>query len=245
MATFGLGSIGSRIIGTYVREFERLDPEGVVTGDSTMANTVEELRKFFYQQYLDIVVPQVERTSGRNFAEVPEEDKPVVGMAVGGFSTGAYLSEVWQILLPQHRDPDSAQLMTGPGDFRSSWYALCDPIFRYHKGCDNGIYNAVTGYFVNARGSPLTPQENADIQALIQQHEYHIPVGAMPLGEAIGYVKFLVEMVIKHYRFAVGAPVVGGRVQLGLVTYRGKNFRILSPSEISYGLAEGEIEGLN
>jgi hypothetical protein len=242
IATYGLGSLGNRIIGTYVREFERQNPQSVVTGSSTMANIVEELRKFFYQQYLNIVVPQVERRLNKKFADIPEGDRPLLGMAVGGFSTDAYLSEVWHIILPQHRDPNSAQLMTGPGDFRSSWFALCEPIVRYHKGYDNGTLADVTNYFANARGTPLTPQETTDIAALLQRHEYQIPVGAMPLGEAIGYVKFLVEMVIYHYRFAVGAPVVGGRVQLGLISYRGKKFRILSPSEISYGLEEGEID---
>ncbi len=242
IATYGIGSIGNRIVGTYVREFERRDPGNVVTRDASMPEVVEQLRNFFHQQYLSMVVPELEKRSKKKFADIPEGDRPLLGMAVGGFSSGAYLSEVWNIAIPNHQAPNSAVLMTGQGDYRPSWYALCDPIVRYHMGYDSATLNDLLGWFAKARGTPLTPQEETDIMTVLRQHEYQIPFGAIPLSEAIAYVKFLVEMVINHYRFAVGAPIVGGRIQLGLVSYKGKKFKILSRSEISFDLPEGDFD---
>ena len=63
----------------------------------------------------------------------------------------------------------------------------------------------------------------------------------MPIVEGIAYVKFLVEMVINHHRFSIGAPVVGGKIQIGLVTYKGEKFRILTPSQISLSIPETEL----
>jgi len=207
-----------------------------------MADTVEELRKFFLQQYRNTIVPQLEAQYKQQFKKIPIDKRPILGFAVGGFSTDAYLSEVWNIVIPQHDKRSSSTQMTGPGDFRPSWYSLCEPIVRYHHGYDNRILGGILDYFTQIRGKPLTKKENDGIQNVIRQYEYRIPFGAIPLGEAIAYVKFLVELVINHYRFAIGAPVVGGRIQLGLVSYRGKKFRILSPSEISYDLPEGEFD---
>jgi hypothetical protein len=241
LATFGLGSLGNRIIGSYIREFERKDPGGVVSGKATMEDTVEELRNFFYQQYQNTVVLQLEEQHKKKFFEIPLDKRPILGFALGGFSTDAYLSEVWHIVIPQNEKPKSSTLMTGPGDFRPSWYSLCEPIIRYHNGVDRGALNDLLSYFRKLRGAQLSEVENNELTAILKKYEYQIPFGAMPLGEAIAYVKFLVEMVIYHYRFAVGAPIVGGKVQLGLVSYRGKKFRILSSDEISFDIPEGEI----
>lgn len=47
IASFGIGALGARNIGSYIREFEILDPNNVVTKPSTVKATVEELRSFF------------------------------------------------------------------------------------------------------------------------------------------------------------------------------------------------------
>jgi hypothetical protein len=56
----------------------------------------------------------------------------------------------------------------------------------------------------------------------------------MPIEQGIEYVRFLVDLAIKHFHFSSGfahepftEKVVGGRSRLGVVTYRGEKFRIL------------------
>jgi hypothetical protein len=56
----------------------------------------------------------------------------------------------------------------------------------------------------------------------------------MPIDQGTEYVRFLVDLTIKHFHFSSGfahqpftEKVVGGRSRLGVVTYKGEKFRIL------------------
>jgi hypothetical protein len=227
IATYGIGNMGTRGIGSYLREFELLDPNNVVTQKATMAQIVEELRIFFLAKYKNIIVPLVEKQSNKKFEEMPDNEKPILGLAVGGFSDGEYLSEVWEILIPTFDKANSARLRRSQGNYGSDWFALCIPIVRYFKGYDPILINELENYFKTIRGSDFSAQEQIQIQSIIQKHEYPVPFIAMPIKEGVALVKFLVEMVINHHRFTIGAPVVGGKVHLGLVTYKGENFQII------------------
>ena len=47
IAFFGIGSMGTRSIGSYIREFEITNPKRVVSQNSSISNIVEEIRKFY------------------------------------------------------------------------------------------------------------------------------------------------------------------------------------------------------
>lgn len=227
LATFGMGGIGARSIGSYVREFEILDPNNVVTKPSSMKDTVEELRSFFLKKYHSLVVPQIEAQTKKKFKEIPRNQKPVLGFAVGGFSHGEYLSEVWEVIIPFHQTTNSATRLRKQGEFGGNWFALNEPIFRYVKGYDRRLLNELKNYFKQVRGSNFTRQEELAITKILQKYEYPTPFIAMPLEEGVAHVKFLVEMVVHHHRFTIGAPIVGGKVHIGLVTYKGEKFQII------------------
>jgi len=227
IATYGSGALGNRTIGSYIRQFEVENPQKVVTQDTTVRDTVEQLRIFFLKRYKETVVPEMETREGKKFEDIPIEKRPFLGLPVGGFSAGKYLSEIWEIRIPLDEKPYSAKLWYGEGDFRPVWFSLNEPIVRYELGYDRSLVAELKQYFAKLRGSPLTDAEDAAMTAILNRYEYSIPFGGMPLGEGIAYVKFVVEMVINHYRFATGAPVVGGKAQIGLVTYKGEKFQIL------------------
>jgi len=227
IATYGSAALGNRIVGSYIREFETENPAQVVTKDATMKDIVEQLRLFFLDQYRKTVVPEMETLKGKKFKDIPVKERPLLGLAVGGFSTGKYLSEVWEIQIPFDERPHSAKLWCGEGNFRPVWFSLNETIVRYQLGYDRNLIAELKQYFTQLRGSPLTSKEDAAIMAILHKYEYVIPFGGMPMGEGVAYVKFVVEMVINHYRFAIGAPVVGGKAQIGLVTYKGEKFQIL------------------
>lgn len=222
IATFGMGGMGARSIGSYIREFEM-----TTSLSPTMKDIVEELRSFFLQKYQNIAVPMIEAKTKKKFEEIPDKQKPAMGLVVGGFSDGEYLSEVWQILIPFHQTPNSAKLVRRRGNFGSNWFALNEPIFRYVKGYDRRLLGELKKYFIQIRGSDFTPQEGKAISDILKKYEYPIPFSAMPMEEGVAHVKFLVEMLINHHRFAIGAPVVGGKACIGLVTYKGEKFQIL------------------
>jgi len=227
VATYGAAVIVSRTVGNYLREFVVRDPNHVVTGQTTVQEVAEELRAFFMNLYQTVVVPSVEQFQKRPFDQVPEEQRPWYGFVVGGFSANAYLSEVWLVLLPRHATPNSAQCVRAQGDFNSNWYALYDPIDRYIKGRSQALLNDLIIYFEGLRGAPLTPAERQQVDTIVAKHEFVVPVAAMPVPIGIQYTRFLVELVVSHHRFAIGAPVVGGRARIGKVTYLGRRFEIV------------------
>jgi hypothetical protein len=198
-----------------------------VSQPSSVKGVVEELRAFFFAKYQHIVVPLFEKATGTRFDQTPQNEKPVFGVVVGGFSSGAYLPEVWEIIIPFHDLANSAKLWNDQGQFGSTWFAINAPIFRYVKGFDPALIRAIIDYFEKLRGTKFTPQEGKDLGEILPKFEYAIPFASMPLQEGIAFVRFLVEMVINHHRFASGAPVVGGKACIGLVTYKGERFQIL------------------
>lgn len=227
IAAFGLSILGARGIGSYLREFEINNPSGIISNEATVQNVVEELRKFFMQIYQTTVIPELEVQKGKKFAELIDKEKPVLGLAVGGFSGANPFSEIWEILIPIHHTPNSAKQWCHPKEFRCAWFAINEPIYRYTKGYDRSLLQELKSHIGNLRGSPLNPNELQSIDAITAKYEYPFPCSAMPFREGIAYVRFQVELVINHYRFSIGAPVVGGDARIGVVTYKGEKFKIL------------------
>src|SRR5947207_2181008 len=102
IATFGLGALGTRSLGSYLREFAIHDPGKVVSGQSAIADVVEALREFCMANYRAVIVPLLEQETGKSFDDIPAEQRPGIGLVVGGFSSNAYLSEVWEVWIPAH-----------------------------------------------------------------------------------------------------------------------------------------------
>ena len=230
IAAFGLSAIGERGIGSYIREFEIKDPQRCVSQYEDLSNVVEKLRIFLLQQYTNIVVPALEAATNKSFSQIPPQNIPEIGLVVGGFSKNAYLSEVWSLQIPTHNAPGSATQSRLKGQFGANWFALYQPIQRYFKGFDPKLMAAVANKIEGLLGRKLSNSEKDEFKAIVVKYEYQVPFAAMPLEEGVCHVRFLVEMVINHYRFSIGAPVVGGQVKIGKVTYRGEKFEITADS---------------
>lgn len=224
VATFGMAAFASRGIGSYLREFETTN-EKLLSGEASVGELVEELRLSFLKVYYDAIVPQLEAATGKKFKDIPPEQVPALGLVVGGFSPKSYLSEVWQILVPQQMTPGSGQIQRDQGEFGTNWFATFEPIRRYILGFDPNLVGELVDYLKG--GAAPSAKEQTDIRAILAKYEYQIPFAAMPLEEGVAHTRFLVELAINHHRYAFGAPVVGGKVKIGKVTYKGERFQIL------------------
>src|SRR5262249_60196294 len=119
---------------------------------------------------------------GMDFAAIPPEQVPLLGLVVGGFSHDRFLSEVWEIAVPLHSERNSAVLRRGEGDFGTNWFAMFDPIRRYIKGFDPNLVEALLAWFVQKRdGRTLEPEELEELSGILAGFEYQIPFAAMPL----------------------------------------------------------------
>ena len=86
IATFGLAGIGDRSIGSFVREFESVNFEGAMDDGTQVAQISEALRAFFYQEYERVIIPAVEAYRSMPFQQIPINDRPYLGLLVGGYS---------------------------------------------------------------------------------------------------------------------------------------------------------------
>jgi hypothetical protein len=220
VATYGLGGLEGRSIGSFIREFELAHPG---LGDLPIREVAEQLRAFF----MGVYVRFAETLFGSPFDQIPQAQKGTLGIIVGGFSPHEFLSEAWEIQLPLHAQPNSARQVCGPGSFLVAWFATFAPIERYLFGFDRGLLGETSVFVEQALGRPFTPEELATYESIREKYMYRIMLDSMPIKTGIEYVRFLVQLVIQHYRFTSTHPVVGGRAKLGVVTYKQENFQLL------------------
>ena len=232
VAIYGLATLGYRSVASYIREFEQKNPNKVLDGHPTMSSVVEGLRAFFLQVYRREVIPLLEQETGKKFPKIPKEQIHPLGLVVGGFSDGAFLPEVWSVILPRHSRKGSAECQRKQGKFGTNWFAMFGPIRRYIKGWEPQLIDDMMSYFEVLMGRKMKKSEKKAIGQILDAREYVIPFQAMPIAEGVEHTRFLVELVVNHHRFALGAPVVGGKVMLGKVTYKGEPFEILDEGKI-------------
>lgn len=225
LATFGVASIGGRTIASWAAEFSS-SLSSSLSADYTMAEVAEAVRSFFFKQYDEYILKPLEA------AQVdPTEKKdlhpPLLGLVLGGFSQNSFQSEVWYILLPFHREPNSALCQLPPGQYASAWYASMAPIHRYTKGFDNAALQGLVDYIGEIR-EPLTQDELAEFNLRAAKAEFSFVFPGMPIAKGVEYVRFLIELVIGHHKFAAGDPIVGGDCKVGFVTFKKDEFKIVT-----------------
>jgi hypothetical protein len=75
------------------------------------------------------------------------------------------------------------------------------------------------------------PEETiSSIMARVDQElQYSVLFNAMPLQDAIGYAKFLVELTIRRFRYVIGAELCGGPIMIATIT-RKDGYSLVSDS---------------
>jgi hypothetical protein len=224
VAIYGVPLIGGRSTTSYFREFVDSDPNGVISGETTVQAIAEELYKFFEQLYKDVVIPSTEDFRKKPFDQVPAVERPGIGFVLGGYSAHSYLGEVWQVFLPVNK---GAVQLRKPGEYSINWFGHIDPVDRYLKGYSQNLLNELRQYVVTKRDRQFSDEEQQEINAILAKAEYTLPIVSMPVEVGVDLVRFLVELTINHFRFALGAAFVAGGPKIGKATYTGAPFEIL------------------
>lgn len=192
-----------------------------------IVDITEALRQFFQDSYRKTIGKSLEELKGKPFADIPLMEKPLLGLIVGGYSAAAFLSEVWEVLIPNNALPNEARQIYGPGKFGVSWHATSTPIQRYFKGIDFSMMTELQAYVVQILGRVLTQDEQAKINEIRDRYQYKYVYNSMPVQSGKDCVRFLVDLVINHFRFVEGTVIVGGKPKLGVVTYKGESFQLV------------------
>jgi hypothetical protein len=222
IATYGVAALDGRTIGSFIREFALL-PSNKDLSEITLKEIVERLRIYFFENYKAFA----ERVHSLPFDQIPNEKKGALGLVVGGFSPGAFQSELWEVVIPTNSAPDTAKQWATPGSPAFVWFASAMPITRYLKGVDPRLRQSLLEKFKGILGRDLTTEENKEITDVIAQSEFSVQIGGMPIQSGIACARWLVDFVLGHYRFAETHPIVGGTTKIGVVAYDHAAFRIL------------------
>ena len=196
--TWGLSQIGARTIESLIKEFETL-PESKVE-DYKVKDLADKLCEFIKKRY-DTLFGHIKET----------EKKPGLGMIVAGFSKGEYFPEEYRMVLPVETQPVRLRpdLHDGAPNFGANWYGLTDPIVRFYLGYDLRLHQIMKELGI----------EDKKIQEITKGFEYQVIFPGMPLQDAIDFASFLVELCIWRNRFVIGAPRVGGNVDVAVITH--------------------------
>jgi hypothetical protein len=222
VATYGGASLHGRTIGSFIREFTAA-PDNADLADLPLSDVVERLRKFVHSYYISYF----EQIHSMPFDQIPANMKGQIGLIVGGFSSGSLQSELWEIVIPVHAAENSATQHFSPGNYGCRWFALAMPINRYANALDPRLSAKLKEVFEEILGRELTDEDKEKFAAAIEQYRYRFNFDGMPIQSGIDCARFLVDLVLGHYRFAETHPIVGGKAKIGVVTYDQNAFRIL------------------
>ena len=198
--TWGIASISNRSIQSIIMEFEHSYPCLKDNANYTIKEIADKLlNDYIKKKYISTYQAGTKQ--------------PILGIYVGGYSSGQFFSDQYSYELPKDADwkpirpnnPDGS-----PSSFGANWFGLYDALTRLINGYDPNSLNELV-----KRGV-----DKAIIQKWVADHVAELPLvfDGMPIQDAIDFANYAVQVVIGRFRFGLGAPVCGGDVDIAVVT---------------------------
>ncbi|MFZ0855645.1 MAG: hypothetical protein WAN10_02200, partial [Candidatus Acidiferrales bacterium] len=202
--TYGMGNIGSRSMESLVHDFsqleERDDPERV---DKSVEGVARRLHAFINQHYPN------------EFRAVAEAQRPMVGFYIAGYSAGQqqhHLGSEWEFIIPQQAEPVRARDDNGVG---ASWRGIHVPFTRLFFGVDPRIEGILQGLGVSA--DVLARFRQAVQMQLISRVAFE----GMPIQDAVGFCRFIIQTTIGMATYEIGIASCGGPIHTAVITRSG------------------------
>jgi hypothetical protein len=219
LLTYGIGNIGRRSIESFVHEFSR-DEKARLGQPGEQINVEQTTRRFF---------GFMQGHYAQAFGAMPQPQQPAMGFIVAGYSEGEHLASEWEFILPQHNAP---QLVRPQNEVGASWRGVGSPFSRLFFGVDPILESQLV-----QAGMPA--QEVERFKNVARGIATQIAFDGMPLRDAIGCCKFIIQTTIGWCSYAIGAAACGGPIKLATIT-RGSGFEWVTPPK---PYAEGEKHG--
>ncbi len=221
--TWGKAFIGSRTIESLIREWEYKNN----WQSEKEYSEHHDGQKFKVKTCAEKLCRYLAGLYAEEFGEATNNDCPIIGFIVAGYSQEEFFPEIWRFVFPvdnggqiHNQRPDR----DGKPDFGAHWFGLTDAIVRLHFGRDVRAVNAISEKFKIPR---------KEIEKTLQPFEYRIPFAVMPLQDAIEYASYMLNVAIGRYRFVIGPEQCGGQIEIAAITQ--KNFDWISRKTWSLG----------
>jgi hypothetical protein len=204
--TYGMGSIGVSSIATLAKDLRRRfmgeDPAHEEWKIDPSHYSIEDVAKrsrdfLFTECYVPLNVPA----------------KPGVqfGFQVGGYSSDAKTSELWQIVIAD-------------GDCQEPTRLIAQDEVKVQAAGEPEAFSRLVLGFSQKLAAALIKMglAEADVPSAIEQiqQELHEPLleAPMPIQDAIDLAEFLVHTTTMYTRFKHGAATVGGPIESAVIT---------------------------
>lgn len=190
--TYGAGNIGNRSAQGWLRDFsERVKCLPKEEKTSVQKVTVQ-LLDFLGTEYNTV------------FKDVPENEKPLIGIFVGGYSKDNAFPEEWEFQLP--RKPKVKQVRPQE-TFGASWRGISLPFSRLHMGFDPRMKD---------RLKQLGVSEDIIAKAL-DGWQSSVAYDAMPVQDAINFAYYILRTTVSFNTFELGPPACGGPLDIAVI----------------------------
>lgn len=199
---YGGGNIGNRSMESFIHEFsreERTSPEA--QADRSVQAVANRLYSFMRNHYDPV------------FSSLPEAHRPAIGFYVAGYSPDAYppnqhLGAEWEFVLPQAQQAVRAREDNVVG---ASWRGISVPFTRLFFGADPRVDQILASLNVPAATiTQFRQQVNIQLQS-------RVIFDGMPVQDAIGFCKYIIETTIGAATYEIGNPSCGGPINIAVI----------------------------
>ncbi|TAM84560.1 MAG: hypothetical protein EPN47_00115 [Acidobacteria bacterium] len=218
--TYGLGNIGNSSIESIVSQFS-----AQIRAEQEQNFTVQQIAK----RLLEFVLPRFNNRPQPTPAGAAQPvQPPPLGFYLAGYTRGQEpgSGSEWEFTLPNDNEPRQAR----PDNvFGASWRGVAVPFTRLYFGLDPRIPDLLPQI-------GLSPEKVEEVKNILQMVGARLVVpiifDGMPVNDAIGFCKFILETTIGEATYEVGSPSCGGPLLMALIT-RENGFQWIKKPEYS------------
>jgi len=199
--SWGIASIGDRSIQSLIMEFEYDYPLVKDNQSFTVKEVADKLLEFMMGRY--------------NTVYAPNGNRPHLGIFVGGYShysKGNFFSDQYVYSFPQSQNWEIVRpnKPDGSPSFGVNWYGQTDALIRLVKGYDLAGLDELVKRGVDKEIIAKWATDNVT--------ELPLVFDGMPLQDAVDFSNYAVQVVIGRFRFGVGPPLCGGKIDIAVIT---------------------------
>jgi len=197
--TWGTGSIGKSSISTIIKDFRKNYSEQIKENDYSIESIALKLSEFVYNVHF--------KDTYKNWKVKP----PHIGFMVSGYSKAKDFGEEWKfdIINGELTEPYKIR---GENQSGITWNGEHEAIFRMIKGYSSKLPSLLNSLEIDSKihDKILTEADKQLTTPFI--------LAPMPIHDAIDLANFLVDTTINFFKFAPGAEVVGGPIDIAVIT---------------------------
>jgi hypothetical protein len=205
---WGAGSIGQASLATVAKDlrhrFNGDDPDHrdwhLDPATYTLREVAEQTRKYIYEERYDAA-----------FGDWTT--KPDLGFIVAGYSAGASIGEMFQVVISDGIASELEPVYESDDTVGLVWNGQPEAITRLLRGFGTSLPQVLVENLGVAEPDAL------DATSVIGDAlNWSLVHASMPIQDAIDLAEFLVSVTINFYRFGGGAPTVGGPIESAAIT---------------------------